>query len=101
MAEALKRVLDAICLARSSHGVALLGDPPQDAWKTRGVDAQLGAAAATLEQHMASDEALLRQALAILQRYSRWAADMGTELEAANTISALKARLGIARASNT
>lgn len=95
MAEALRGVIEAIRLARSSHGVALLSDPPQDAWKARGVDAQLATAAATLEQHLAFDEALLRQALEILQRYSRWAADMDTELEAANTIGALIARLGV------
>lgn len=42
-----------------------------------------------------SNTALLRQALGALERYSRWAADMDTELTAANVISDIKARLGI------
>lgn len=39
------------------------------------------------------DAPLLRQALQSLERYVRWAADMDTELAAANAISALKRRL--------
>ena len=39
------------------------------------------------------DVPLLRSALDVLQRYSRWAADMGTELDAENAIRDLKARL--------
>ena len=36
--EALKLALEALELALSSHGVILLSDPPQDPWKTRGVE---------------------------------------------------------------
>ncbi len=39
------------------------------------------------------DDMLLRQALQALERYSRWAADIETEMSAANVISNLKCRL--------
>ena len=33
-------LLEALKLALSSHGVMLLSDPPQEAWKTYGVEAK-------------------------------------------------------------
>lgn len=36
--KAAEIALEALELARSSHGVLLLSDPPQDPWKTRKVD---------------------------------------------------------------
>jgi hypothetical protein len=41
-----EELLEALQLALSSHGVMLLSDPPQDAWKTRGVEAKARAAIA-------------------------------------------------------
>ncbi len=41
-----EELLAALQLALSSHGVMLLSDPPQDAWKTRGVEAKARAAIA-------------------------------------------------------
>jgi hypothetical protein len=41
-----KELLEALQLALSSHGVMLLSDPPQDAWKVRGVEAKARAAIA-------------------------------------------------------
>jgi hypothetical protein len=38
--EVMKQALDALELALSSHGVMLLSDPPQDAWKTRKVESK-------------------------------------------------------------
>lgn len=35
---AAKQALEALELVLSSHGVLLLSDPPQDPWKTRGVE---------------------------------------------------------------
>lgn len=37
-------LLEALKLALSSHGVMLMGDPPQDAWKARGVEDKARAA---------------------------------------------------------
>ena len=39
-------LLEALKLALSSHGVMLLSDPPQEAWKTYGVEAKARAAIA-------------------------------------------------------
>jgi hypothetical protein len=36
--EVMRQALEALELALSSHGVMLLSDPPQDAWKTRQVE---------------------------------------------------------------
>ena len=41
-----EELLEALKLALSSHGVMLLSDPPQDAWKARGVEAKSRAAIA-------------------------------------------------------
>lgn len=38
------QLLEALELALRSHGVLLLSDPPQDAWKTYGVEAKARAA---------------------------------------------------------
>lgn len=38
------QLLEALELALRSHGVMLLSDPPQDAWKTYGVEAKARAA---------------------------------------------------------
>lgn len=40
------QLLEALELALRSHGVTLLSDPPQDAWKTYGVEAKARAAIA-------------------------------------------------------
>ena len=40
------QLLDALELALRSHGLMLLSDPPQDAWKTYGVEAKARAAIA-------------------------------------------------------
>jgi hypothetical protein len=40
------QLLEALELALRSHGVMLLSDPPQDAWKTYGVEAKARAAIA-------------------------------------------------------
>ncbi len=45
--EAMKQALEALELALRSHGVMLLSDPPQDAWKTYGVE---GKARQAIEQ---------------------------------------------------
>jgi uncharacterized UPF0160 family protein len=37
----MQRAMDAISLAMSSHDVMLTSDPPQDAWKARGVQTKL------------------------------------------------------------
>ncbi|MFG6462285.1 DUF551 domain-containing protein [Roseateles sp. DXS20W] len=55
--DALQSVLTTLRLARESHGVALLSDPPQDAWKARGVDARLGDAAGLLERLISVSQA--------------------------------------------
>jgi hypothetical protein len=36
--EAMKLALEALELAKNSHGMMLLSDPPQEAWKTYRVD---------------------------------------------------------------
>jgi hypothetical protein len=48
--EQVRVLVEALELALSSHGVLLMSDPPQDAWKFRGVDAKLCAALATVKQ---------------------------------------------------
>jgi hypothetical protein len=52
--EQVRVLVEALELALSSHGVLLMSDPPQDAWKVRGVDAKLRAAAL---EHVAADRA--------------------------------------------
>jgi hypothetical protein len=42
-------LLEALKLALSAHGVLLLSDPPQDAWKTYGVEQKARAAIAKTE----------------------------------------------------
>lgn len=49
----LRQALEALELALSSHGVLLLSDPPQDAWKTRGVDGKGREVIASLRQRLA------------------------------------------------
>jgi len=53
--EAMRQALEALELALSSHGVMLLSDPPQDAWKTRQVENKgreaVTALRAAIEQH--------------------------------------------------
>lgn len=39
--ETLQLALNALELAKNSHGIMLLSDPPKDAWKTRQVDSAL------------------------------------------------------------
>jgi hypothetical protein len=51
-----QQVLDAVSLAMSSHDVMLASDPPQDAWKTRGVQTRLAGAWATLRARLAQPE---------------------------------------------
>jgi hypothetical protein len=56
MIEVLKQALEALKLALRSHGVMLLSDPPQDAWKTYGVDGNARQAIASLRQAIAELE---------------------------------------------
>jgi hypothetical protein len=50
MIEVLKQSLEALELALRSHGVMLLSDPPQDAWKTYGVEGNARQAITSLRQ---------------------------------------------------
>ena len=43
-------LLEALELALRSHGLMLLSDPPQDAWKTYGVEAKARAAIAAVKE---------------------------------------------------
>jgi hypothetical protein len=54
--EEAQQVLDAVSLAMSSHDVMLASDPPQDAWKARGVQTRLAGAWATLCARLAQPE---------------------------------------------
>jgi hypothetical protein len=54
--EAMKQALEALELALRSHGVMLLSDPPQDAWKTYGVEGNARQAIASLRQAIAELE---------------------------------------------
>jgi hypothetical protein len=51
--EEAQQVLDAVSLAMSSHDVMLASDPPQNAWKARGVQTRLAGAWATLRARLA------------------------------------------------
>jgi hypothetical protein len=44
-----KELLEALKLALSAHGVMLMSDPPQEAWKTYGVEQKARAAIAKAE----------------------------------------------------
>jgi len=54
--EALKLALEALGLAKHSHGVLLLSDPPQEAWKTYQVDAALSKAITAIKEVLAQPE---------------------------------------------
>jgi hypothetical protein len=54
--EEAQQVLDAVSLAMSSHDVMLASDPPQDAWKARGVQTRLAGVWATLRARLAQPE---------------------------------------------
>jgi hypothetical protein len=56
MIEVLKQALEALELALRSHGVMLLSDPPQDAWKTYGVEGNARQAITSLRQAIAELE---------------------------------------------
>jgi hypothetical protein len=56
MLEVLKQALEALELALRSHGVMLLSDPPQDAWKTYGVEGNARQAITSLRQAIAELE---------------------------------------------
>ena len=53
--EALKLALEAMGLAKHSHGVLLLSDPPQEAWKTYQVDAALSKAITAIKEALANE----------------------------------------------
>jgi len=53
--EALKLALEALGLAKHSHGVLLLSDPPQEAWKTYQVDAALSKAITAIKEALANE----------------------------------------------
>ncbi len=55
MIEAMKQALEALELSLRSHGVMLLSDPPQDAWKTYGVESNARKAIASLRQAIAEE----------------------------------------------
>lgn len=54
--EAAQQALEALELAGMSHNVMLVGDPPQDAWKARGVYWKLAEAISTLRNALAQPE---------------------------------------------
>ena len=54
--EAMKQALEALELAKRSYGVMLLSDPPQDAWKTRGVNGEIDKSITSLRQAIAEAE---------------------------------------------
>ena len=54
--EALKLALEALELALSSHGVLLLSDPPQEAWKTRQVTGKAKRAITEIKAALAQPE---------------------------------------------
>jgi hypothetical protein len=56
MIEVLKQALEALELALRSYGVMLLSDPPQDAWKTYGVEGNARQAITSLRQAIAELE---------------------------------------------
>jgi hypothetical protein len=62
---ALQAVLATLRLARENHGIYLPSDPPQDAWKTRSVDARLADAAGLLERLISVSQAEAAQAPAV------------------------------------
>jgi hypothetical protein len=49
----MKLALEALELAKRSYGVVLLSDPPQDAWKTRGVNGEIDKSITFLRQAIA------------------------------------------------
>jgi len=51
--EAMKQALESLELAKRSYGVMLLSDPPQDAWKTRGVNGEIDKSITFLRQAIA------------------------------------------------
>jgi len=51
--EALKMALETLGLAKHSHGVLLLSDPPQEAWKTYQVDAALSKTITAIKEALA------------------------------------------------
>ena len=55
--EALKLALEALELAKRSHGMMLLSDPPQEAWKTYRVDDSLNRAITVLREALAEQPA--------------------------------------------
>jgi hypothetical protein len=48
--KALRLALEALDLAKSSHGVLLLSDPPQEAWRVRDVEGRIREAIITAKQ---------------------------------------------------
>jgi hypothetical protein len=54
--ELMQKAMDAISLAMSSHDVMLTSDPPQDAWKARGVQTKLTEAFNRLRDRLAQPE---------------------------------------------
>jgi hypothetical protein len=52
----MQRAMNAISLAMSSHDVMLTSDPPQDAWKARGVQTKLTEAFNRLRDRLAQPE---------------------------------------------
>ena len=54
--EAMKQALEVLELAKRSYGVVLLSDPPQDAWKTRGVNGEIDKSITSLRQAIAESE---------------------------------------------
>ena len=58
---AVKLGLEALELALRCHGVMLLSDPPKDAWKYHGVEAEANKAITAL-RHILADHALDKMA---------------------------------------
>ena len=48
--QAARQALDALELARGSHGVMLMSNPPHDAWQYRGCDSKLAEAITALRE---------------------------------------------------
>ncbi|CAB4139391.1 hypothetical protein UFOVP337_39 [uncultured Caudovirales phage] len=55
--EAMKLALEALELAKRSHGMMLLSDPPQEAWKTYRVDGSMNRAITALREALAEQPA--------------------------------------------
>jgi len=78
--EAMKQALEALELALRCHGVMLLSDPPQDAWKYHGVEADANKAITTLRTAIA--EAEKQEPVAWMNKHGACKTSLFREIEA-------------------